>query len=439
MVGGSAGIGVAGREMRSVYRIVVFGALLVLSACAAEPWVTLAPNADSPDDLQQQLSLQQAVDVAPTIPGNRVTLLHNGSQTLPAMFAAVQGAQDSITLEYFIFDDVRFERTSLGDVLVERLRHGVTVAILYDSIGSASTSSAFLDRLRQAGAVLTAFNPVTSLRASPNDRDHRKIMVIDGRIAFVGGVNMDHVYENPAANGIPPSGDTDAAFWRDADIRIDGPAVAQLQRLFMGVWAEQHGAALPERDWYPAIPRQGPAVIRIIGSEPGEDRPLYYISLLTAIHAARNSIDLSTGYFVPTHQEREELERAAKRGVRVRLILPGESDTPSALAAGHAAYDDLLEAGVHIFEMHRAVLHSKVAVVDGAWTTIGSSNLDRRSVVFNNEVDAIIIDRDAAANVEAMLDSNQARSVPISLSAWRNRPIGERAHEWRSRLVEWLL
>ena len=165
----------------------------------------------------------------------------------------------------------------------------------------------------------------------------------------------------------------------------------------------------------------------------------YYISLLTAIHAARHSIDLSTGYFVPTHQEREELERAARRGVRVRLILPGESDTPSALAAGHAAYDDLLEAGVHIFEMHSAVLHSKIALVDGVWTTIGSSNLDRRSVVFNNEVDAIIIDRAAAANVEAMLNSDQARSVPISLAAWRSRPIGERMHEWRSRLVEWLL
>jgi cardiolipin synthase len=177
--------------------------------------------------------------------------------------------------------------------------------------------------------------------------------------------------------------------------------------------------------------------VRIIGSAPGEQRPLYYLSLEQAIRAANQRIWLSSGYFVPPHQEREDLAKAARRSVDLRLLLPSHTDVESAVSAGRAAYGDLLEAGARIFEMQTAVLHSKLAVVDGVWTAIGSSNLDRRSVVFNNEVDAIILGADTAAQVEAVLQRDMAASAPVTLEAWERRPMHERMNEWEARLWEY--
>jgi cardiolipin synthase len=179
--------------------------------------------------------------------------------------------------------------------------------------------------------------------------------------------------------------------------------------------------------------------VRIIGSVPGDKRPLYYVSALTAIHAARHSISISTGYFVPTHQEREELSAAARRGVRVRLILPGKSDSSAALAAGHAAYDDLLEAGVEIAEMRHDVLHAKIMIVDGVWTALGSSNFDRRSVVFNNEVDAVILGSETGQTLETMLEQDRARAAKVDLATWRARPLADRPREFLSRFWQFML
>jgi cardiolipin synthase len=185
------------------------------------------------------------------------------------------------------------------------------------------------------------------------------------------------------------------------------------------------------------LPRQGVQTVRIIGSEPGDHRPLYYLSLETAIRAAERRIWLSSGYFVPPHQEREDLTKAARRGVDVQLVLPSRTDVQSAVYAGRAAYGDLLESGAQMFEMRNAVLHSKLAVVDGVWTAIGSSNLDRRSVVFNNEVDAIVLGTDTGLQVQALLQRDMAESKPITLQAWRQRSFNERLRELRARLWEY--
>jgi len=194
--------------------------------------------------------------------------------------------------------------------------------------------------------------------------------------------------------------------------------VARLQRAFFDTWSKQNRAALRPRAWYPPLPVTGDQTVRILASAPNDDRPLYYAWLLRAFRAARHSISLSTGYFVPTHQEREELARAARRGVRVRLVLPSYSDSPEALAAGHAAYGDLLEAGVRIHEVQHMVPHSKFVVIDGVWMAIGSSNFDRRSVVFNNEIDAIVLGS-AASQGEAVLDQDIALSKEVDLRTWR--------------------
>jgi cardiolipin synthase A/B len=417
-------------------------AALLLAGCATEPLVVLGPNT-SADPLQQQLTLDAGLNSGKRTDGNKVTVLRNGQEALSEMFRALAAAQDTIDLEYYIFEDVHSGDLGLGDLLVRKLGEGVAVNIIRDGYGSLPADPAFLKRLHDAGANMLVYHPLDAAGAlelkNPNDRDHRKIMVIDGRVAFVGGVNLDRVYENPRSAGATPGSETKDAYWRDTAARIDGPAVAELQHLFMGTWTHENGPPLPERTYFPKLENAGNQVVRIIGSAPGQDRPLYYVSLVTAIHAAQHSITATTGFFVPTHQEREELAQAGRRGVAIRLVLPSVSDSADALAAGRAAYGDLLESGVQIYEIQGAVLHSKLAVVDGAWTVIGSSNFDRRSVAFNIEVDAVVLGHETAAAVESVVNADMTEAKQITLQAWEQRSFTERRHEFTAMLLEWLL
>jgi cardiolipin synthase len=415
---------------------------LLLAGCASTPLVVLGPDA-STDPLQQQLSLDAKLYRHPARPGNAVMLLRDGKETFPAMFAAMARARDHINLEYYIFQDIHVPGDSLGDMLERKLRAEVAVNIIMDGYGSRNTDPAFIARLQHAGARILVYHPLTAeamLRLkNPNDRDHRKIMVIDGRVGFVGGVNLDRVYENRADPDAALQGDAKHAFWSDTDARIEGPAVADLQRLFFDTWARENGPAVEPRAYFPPLASMGTQSVRIIGSAPRQDRPLYYITFLTAVHAAKHSIDLGTGFFVPTHQEREELARAARRGVAVRLVLPSVSSVPEALAAGRAAYGDLLESGVRIWEIQFEVLHSKFATIDGAWTTVGSSNLDRRSVVFNNEVDAVIFGHATAQAARALFDADIRKSNEVTLQQWRQRAFSERLAEFYARFWEGLM
>jgi cardiolipin synthase len=418
-------------HMGSICRCLIVLCLL-LAGCVSEQTVVLG----TPDDLQVQRAVQRDIDRAPPVDGNRVDLLRDGAQAFPAMFDAMRHAQDSINLEFYTFDDVRNGRQTLGDVLVDRLRHGVAVSVIYDAIGSDTTPPAFLYRLARAGAVMVAFNSGPLARGtfdSPNDRDHRKLVVIDGRIGFMGGVNLDHVYEERVL-----AGGVVRPWVRDTAVRITGPVVADLQRVFFATWQRQGGPPLQSRNWFPSLVPTDDETVRILASRPGDGKPLYYVWLLNALHAARRSISLSTGYFVPTHQERQELARAARRGVHVRLVLPSQSDSEDAIAAGRAAYGDLLEAGVNIYEVQNAVLHSKFVIIDGVSMAIGSSNFDRRSAAFNNEIDAIVLGS-RVADGEALFDQDIAMSREITLQSWRARPMGERLREWRARLWQFLL
>jgi cardiolipin synthase len=414
---------------------VALSAAAVLESCAADPDVNSYLASGDADSLQRHYALQRTLSDSPLVFGNRTRLLMDGAQALPAMFQAMQQARDHINLEYFIFEDVSSGNVSLSQLLLGQLKRGLAVNIIYDAYGSRDTPPALFDTLHRAGARIVAFNPINPLTA--NDRDHRKIMVVDGRVVFLGGINLSRTYENPPSAGIPAEGDTRHAYWRDAAVEIHGPAVAQLQRMFFDTWQQQKGEAVRNADYYPVIPRSGVQTVRIIGSTPGEHQPLYYLSLEQAIRAANQRIWLSSGYFVPPHQEREDLAKAARRDIDLRLVLPSHTDVEAAVFAGRAAYGDLLEAGARIFEMQNAVLHSKLVVVDGVWTAIGSSNLDRRSVVFNNEVDAIILGADTAAQVEGLLQGDMAASAPVTLEAWERRPMRERVNEWEARLWEY--
>ena len=347
----------------------------------------------------------------------------------------------TINLEYFLFEDVTVGGRTLSNLLIDKLSDGVAINIIYDAYGSMATPTSLFDDLLHAGANVVEFNPINAASIltghSPNHRDHRKIMVVDGHTAFVGGINLSRTYENPLSAGFPADGDSAHAYWRDTAIQIQGPVVAQLQKLFFDTWAQQKGTSVRTATHFPKIARQGDETIRIIGSAPGDRRPLYYISLEQAIRVAQKRIWLSSGYFVPPHQEREDLGNAARRGVDLRIVVPSHSDVEAAVYAGRAAYGDLLESGAHIFEVQNAVLHSKLAVIDGIWTAVGSSNLDRRGVVFNNDVDAIILGSATAAQVETLLQRDMAESKAVTLPAWQRRSFDEHLDEIRARLWEY--
>ncbi len=401
----------------------------------------VAQTAADPDALQQQYDIQRALSEAPLVSGNNIKLLSGGEQAFAAMFSALSRARSSINMEYFILANVVSAGVPLSDVLLDRLAAGVRVNLIYDGYGSADTPPAFFDTLRKAGAKVLEFHPLNPLNAgigwSPNDRDHRKIMVVDGKIAFTGGINLDKAYENPPQAGAPADHDSRHAYWKDVAVRIEGPAVAELQKLFFGTWTEQKGPEVGPADYYPPLARVGVQTIRIIGSSPSNQRPLYYASLLAAVESARNRIWLCTGYFVPPHEEREVLAHAARAGRDVRITAPAFSDVEAAVYAGRAAYGDLLEAGAKIYEVRDAVLHAKLAVVDDTWTVIGSSNLDRRSVVFNQEVDAVILGHDAAAQAEAILRGYMADAREVTPERWAQRSLSEHVREVRARIWQY--
>jgi cardiolipin synthase len=404
--------------------------------------LTVGPGEDRL--LRRHLAIEQAVAETPLVDGETTRLLRDGPTTFHAMFAAIASARRQIDLEYYILEDVESDGTHLADLLEAKRKEGVAVNIIYDSYGSGDTPKAFFDRLRAAGVNLVEFNPINPLKAkagySPNDRDHRKILVVDGRLAIVGGVNLSTEYQN---NPIGKSGGLPgepAPHWRDTDLEISGPAVAQLQALFIEHWRTQKGPPVEDLDAGVTIPRTtGGAVVRIIGSSPAHAVPRYYVTLISAIRSGEKTVTASAAYFVPTEDEVRALTDAARRGVDVRLLLPGRSDSALSLAVGRSHYGALLKAGVKIYETQGLVLHSKTVVIDGVWSAVGSSNFDHRSVIFNDEVDAVVIGADTARELDAMFVDDFRAAKAVDLATWNRRSLGDRLRETWGRVWQKLL
>jgi cardiolipin synthase len=375
--------------------------------------------------LKRHTAIEEAVAETPLVAGNATRLLIDGQETFAAMFAAIHAAKVSINLEYYILEDVISGGEQLGDLLIAKRRDGVAVSILYDSFGSNETPKEFFQRLRDGGVQVVEFNPFNPITF--NFRDHRKILVVDGSRAIVGGINLSTTYQSSAGSG--GAGGKPAAYWRDTDLEIDGPAAGELQKLFLKHWQEQKGPPLDPALYLPVIRPQGSEVVRIIGSTPDEKTPRFYVTLLSAIRNAEKNVWLSAAYFVPTDQEEEDLIAAGRRGVDVRLLLPSDSDSKMALAVGRSHYGYLLEAGVKIYEVQNEVLHSKTASIDGVWTAVGSSNFDPRSVVFNDEVDAIVLGSATADDFERMFQKDLAHARMIDRETWRRRPLSQRLLE----------
>ncbi|WP_044559038.1 phosphatidylserine/phosphatidylglycerophosphate/cardiolipin synthase family protein [Azospirillum sp. B4] len=383
----------------------------------------------------------------PFVGGNSVTLLRSGTATYAAMDAAIDGARSRIDMESYEFDGV--EGSRFAERLVAKRAAGVEVNLIYDAWGSQDTPASVIDRLRQGGVNLLVFNPVDPaalLTLDINHRDHRKLLIVDNAVAIVGGVNISEVYDRRHHQGPGAENrDPEQRPWRDTDVRIAGPVVADFERLYAETWEQQRHEqgedAIPALGPPPSTPpvRPGDIAVQALSGAPTQGEPLIYRSLMVAVALARTSIHLTTGYFVPTPELARALRQAARRGVDVTVLVPGPSDSPLSVMAGRAYYEDLLEDGVHIHEYADAILHAKTAVIDGDWSTVGSSNLDWRSVALNNEINAVVLGRGFGQEMEAMFQNDLTHAKAITLEMWAHRGLDERLGEWAARLVEDLL
>jgi len=374
------------------------------------------------------------------IPGNRVTLLFDGPQTMAAMEAAIQGASQSIHLETYIFDQDPMGNR-FAEMLMQRQRAGVKVRIIYDAVGTLQTPSSFFDALRAAGIELLAFNPVNPFKLhgpwQPNNRDHRKILVVDGRIGFTGGVNISSSYSNSSLFR-SSARKSSTVGWRDTHLQIEGPAVAALQTVFLRTWNAHQSAPVRDAALFPATPHAGGKVVQVVASEPDGQQEVH-AAYIEAIGAARHRIYLTSAYFVPDPPMLGALLKAAQRGVDVRIVLPGVPEGGMVFYASHALFDTMLEGGIRIYQMRQAVLHAKTAVIDGRWSTVGSTNMDTRSFLHNSEINVIVIDQNFGAAMESAFAEDLRDSDLVLLAQWRQRPLIDRIKEWAaSPFAYWL-
>ena len=394
----------------------------------------LQQSVEPTDILQRYIAVIESVSESPLTKGNKVTLLIDGAATYAAMFKAVENARDHINIETYTIEDIEDETgRKFANLLLQKQAEGLQVNLIYDSFGSVTTPAAFFQRLRDGGIHVVEFNPQNPLKARGKWRlaksDHRKILIVDGKVAITGGVNISQVY----SSGPSGAGDGKGAQipWRDTDVQIEGPAVAEFQKLFLDTWRKQEGATLSDRNYFPEMKEQGNILVGVLGSTPGEANRITFIMYVAAITFAENSLHMTNAYFVPDSQIMKALTDAAKRGVDVKIILPGTTDRSLSLYAGQYRYSELLKSGVKLYKRRNVLLHAKTLVIDGVWSTVGSSNMEWWSFSSNDEVNAVILSREFAIEMDKMFARDLAESDQIRWEDWKKRP-------WLSRVREQL-
>ena len=395
--------------------------------------------------LEKHIALLQSKVDSPLVVGNKVTLLQDDAAIYRAMRQAIRAAKHHVNLETYIFSADQAGQ-EFSDLLLAKRGEGVQVNLIYDSFGSLATPREFFQRLKDGGVNVLEFNPVDPIQAgrrwSINHRDHRKLLLIDGRVAILGSINL---YDNSSSGSQAPprtrAGRLEPApGWRETNIMIEGPAVAGFQQLFLDTWTRQKGPALNRGSGYfPVLGPRGHDIVLALGSNADSRDHLIYITLVSAIKSAEAYVHLTNAYFVPDPQLIEALRDAASRGVDVKLILPGKSDSWLSLHAGRSHYEDLLEHDVKIFERQGAIMHSKTVVIDGVWSTVGSTNLDWRSFVHNDELNAVVLGRDFAQQMEAWFQADLAGSTQVLLKSWQWRSPISRLMEWGARMWQYWL
>ena len=396
---------------------------------------------DDPGTLiARHLAFMERAGAPPLIAGNATRLLIDGPETHRAMFEAIAAARRHVLVQTYILEsDATGER--LAELLIERRRQGVPVSLIYDAIGGLGTPSTYFERLREAGVAVCESNPVNPLAGrgvTLNNRDHRKILVVDGRVAFTGGINISDVYASGSASARRRT--ERGGGWRDTHLQVRGPAVAAFERLFVDSWSRQRCEPAPGlAGGRSTVAAAGDRVLRVVATTPEDRGNAIHAEWLSAFRHAQRSIHVTMAYFVPDPSTLEALEAAARRGVDVQLVLPGFSDFWAVLHAGRSHYTRLLDAGVRIHERRDALLHAKTAVVDGVWSTVGSANMDWRSFLHNEEINVIVIGEGFGGEMQRMFETDLAASVPVDPAAWARRGPLERLKEQVARAFEhWL-
>ncbi|HTO03307.1 MAG TPA: cardiolipin synthase, partial [Opitutus sp.] len=352
--------------------------------------------------------------VAPLLPGNTVTELLNGDAIFPAMLEAINSAQRTITFETFIYWEGEIGR-KFADALSQRARAGVKVRILLDWVGSTRMDESLLEELKQSGCEVERYHaPKWYHLTRLNNRTHRKLLIVDGHTGFTGGVGIGDEWTGNAQ---------DPDHWRDTHFKVRGPIVAQMQAIFMVNWIKARAIVEHTEDYFPALEPVGEQFAQMFHSSPDEGSENIRLMYLLSIACARESILLEQSYFVPDDLINEMLVAAAKRGVHIEVITPGEhTDTRHVRQASRSRWGPLLEAGIQIFEYQPTNLHAKVMVVDGVWSSVGSTNFDNRAFRLNDEANLNVYDREFAAQMTRTLANDKLKSREITLEEWRSRP-----------------
>ena len=373
------------------------------------------------------LQTMHALTGSPMSEGNGVTILKNGVRIFPSMLAAIRAAKKTINIEFYIYWDGEIGRM-FAEALAERSRAGVKVNLILDAVGSGPMSHDLTDFLTRNGVNVEWYHPLRWYNISRvNHRTHRKLLIIDGEIGFCGGVGIADDW----------LGDADTrGHWRETVVRVEGPVVTQMQFAFLDNWIKSRGELLTGLNYFPQVEKRGTCLAQVVKSSPSEGSSTAKLLYIISIVAAKKSIYINSAYFVPDRDTTRAMEGAVRRGVDVRVIVPGEyTDVPIVRHAGRFYYGNLLRRGIRIFEYQPTMMHAKTMVVDGVWTTVGSSNFDDRSFRLNDEVNVNIYDESIAAQMEQMFFEDLARSEEVTRGRWLKRPWLERVKE---RVAGWL-
>ncbi|MES2977241.1 MAG: phospholipase D-like domain-containing protein [Pseudomonadota bacterium] len=422
------------KKKRFVFTI---GITLLLTLAAVFLWLNLSageskvkrevPRLYSTEDAQFRRALGSLLGPA-LLPGNKAQELLNGDEIFPAMLAAIRGAKTSITFETYIYWSGDIGR-EFADALAERARAGVAVHVLLDWVGSSKINDAFLEEMEQAGAHIRKFHkPEWYNLHRLNNRTHRKLLVVDGKTGFTGGVG---IAPNWTGNG------QDKEHWRDSHFRIEGPAVAQMQAVFMDNWLKVTGQVMHGETYFPPLEAVGESAAQVFSSSPSGGSESMQLMYLLSITAAARSIDLSSAYFVPDDLTTAALIDAMKRGVKLRIITPGEIiDTDTVRAASRGTWGPLLQAGADIREYQPTMYHCKVMIVDQLLVSVGSTNFDNRSFRLNDEANLNIMDPTFAQRQTAVFEQDLRQARQVTYQAWQQRPWKEKLAERLALLLE---
>jgi cardiolipin synthase A/B len=373
------------------------------------------------------LQTMHALTGAAMSEGNSIEILRNGVQIFPSMLGAIRNAKKTINLEFYIYWDGEIGR-EFAETLAGRARAGIKVNVVLDSVGSAAISSDITEFMERNGISIEWYHPLRWYTlARFNHRTHRKLLIVDGEIGFSGGVGIADVW----------LGDADREdHWRETVIRVEGPVVTQMQFAFMDNWVKSRGELLTGLDYFPKLAPRGTCMTQVLKSSPSEGSSAVKLMFVVSIVSAQKSIYINSAYFVPDADTTRALEGAVRRGVDVRVIVPGEfTDVPIVRHAGRLFYSQLMRRGIRMFEYQPTMMHAKTMVVDGIWTSVGSSNFDDRSFRLNDEVNVNVYDESIAAQMEQMFFEDLARSEEVTPRRWLKRPWLDRLKE---RVAGWL-